>query len=665
MATYKGVGVDGVTGRLRTGTNSDDISFASQVTATDGISVTGDATVTGDVQSATLTITGNASVAGDLTVSGDIVSRGSQNLVVQDNFIDLNAGNTSTTALSSGFTFSLNRNSSFTASTVTTFVAGVASTSNPTFTNTDAGSSSLLAAGDIVFITGANLADNDGLFVVEAVNQASFPQTVTIKGIGTSAVSGSTPFAQNQFTADTGDSATAFKVDLKVLAVADGTANFNDSGGSAIAKGSLIEAYAAAATESDFTANGDYTEIGSGAVSLQTAYDNGQTITVSASNLAIDDTTNGTNDFTIGGGTYFATFSVDSADLSLTGRTTSGALTLSSEGTAGGDLAILHAGSGSSSIVFGYGVNTQMSIDASNINLTDDVVMNKASGGGQQITKDGSALAGDDLILTVTGNQNSSLALISEGTGTDALKFNTTTNGGGIEIDSVGVLSMSSDDTTSLTMDANNAGNKTLTIQANNAGAGEGNIVVDADNNINLQIAGTNVAVLTSSGLTLAAGATVNDINDENDMTSDSATALATQQSIKAYVDNRGISNFATTVSMVANETIAFGDVVAIKVTGGNEGRAILADADSIDTCNIIGICIVGGSITQTIKVIQTGTIGGYSGLTVGSKQFASTTAGALTETAPNGAGDVVFQVGFAITSTQIVVQPVFSMIIG
>ena len=42
----------------------------------------------------------------------------------------------------------------------------------------------------------------------------------------------------------------------------------------------------------------------------------------------------------------------------------------------------------------------------------------------------------------------------------------------------------------------------------------------------------------TLASLTLASGATVTSILDEDDMASDSATALATQQSVKAYVDN-------------------------------------------------------------------------------------------------------------------------------
>ena len=50
--------------------------------------------------------------------------------------------------------------------------------------------------------------------------------------------------------------------------------------------------------------------------------------------------------------------------------------------------------------------------------------------------------------------------------------------------------------------------------------------------------AGTFTALKSDSTLALASGATVSDIRDEDDMASDSAFSLATQQSIKKYVDD-------------------------------------------------------------------------------------------------------------------------------
>ena len=86
MATYKGIGYETSTGRTRTGTSSDDISFDAKVTATDGVDVTGvGLTVTAggvDVQAGGLSvdaggasIVGNTSISGNLTVTGTLISQ--------------------------------------------------------------------------------------------------------------------------------------------------------------------------------------------------------------------------------------------------------------------------------------------------------------------------------------------------------------------------------------------------------------------------------------------------------------------------------------------------------------------------------------------------------------------------------------------------------------
>ena len=303
MATYKGIGYELTTGRTRTGTNADDISFDSLITAVDGVNVTGiGLTVANGTTTDTLTVTGDASIAGDLAVTGDIISRGAVNLVVEDNFIDLNFANSTTTAEAGGLTVQMNRTAAFTASTVTTFVAGSAGVSNPTFTSTNAGSSSLFAAGDVVVMTGATQEGNNGLYVVSAVNQASFPQIVSIKGVGTVTVDPATPWAQNQFEAETGATASAFKTDMFVQLVADGSANFEDAGGVTIPKGTLVTAYYTAAVESNFTANGGYGTVSS---TLQSAYNGGNTVSTNAGSdipLAITLQRNGSG-FAINGST--------------------------------------------------------------------------------------------------------------------------------------------------------------------------------------------------------------------------------------------------------------------------------------------------------------------------------------------------------------------------
>jgi hypothetical protein len=55
----------------------------------------------------------------------------------------------------------------------------------------------------------------------------------------------------------------------------------------------------------------------------------------------------------------------------------------------------------------------------------------------------------------------------------------------------------------------------------------------------------------------------------------------------------------------------------------------------------------------------------GYDSLTIGSPVYASTTAGQITQTAPSGAGDVVFEIGIAASATKVLVAPRFVAELG
>ena len=72
--------------------------------------------------------------------------------------------------------------------------------------------------------------------------------------------------------------------------------------------------------------------------------------------------------------------------------------------------------------------------------------------------------------------------------------------------------------------------------------------------------AGTFTTLNVSTSLQITTGATVTTILDEDDMASDSATALATQQSIKAYVDGNSYTGAFTIVT--TNTTVAAGALV-------------------------------------------------------------------------------------------------------
>lgn len=499
MATYKGIGFDTTNATNRTGLAADKVEFTPLLKALNSAQITGD-----------------CSVSGNLDVSGDIISRGAVDLVVQDNFIDLNFANSTTTAESGGLTIQMNRNSGFTASTVTTFVAGAAGVSNPTFTNTDATGSTLLAAGDVVVISGATDAENDGIYVVSAVSGASFPQTVTIKGTGTVATNAATPWAQTQFTAASGNTATAFKTDIFIQLVADGTAAFSDSGGSAYSKGTFLTSYKSNATESSFSANGSYTTVES---TLQSAYNGGGTITTASStDIAL---------------------TLASGDLTATGA---GAVlftpTAASSFTSGAALT-LTAGSAST-----------WSTGAGALTLTSAAACTWSSAAGL-LTIDGAggiSLAGNSSEIDITT--------------TGAVDI----NGAGITVDGT-TLSVDSTDTTNLTMTANAASTKTMTIAATNSnGANVSNLDVDADGSVDIDGA---------SGINIGKAADVAIDIDSSTLDIDSSGAVTIDGTAGISIDGSGAASNLTstgqdlTVSTATSGTLALTGAALVDINAG------------------------------------------------------------------------------------------------
>ena len=99
--------------------------------------------------------------------------------------------------------------------------------------------------------------------------------------------------------------------------------------------------------------------------------------------------------------------------------------------------------------------------------------------------------------------------------------------------------------------------------------------------------------------LTLASGATATSIVDEDDMASDSATALSTQQSIKAYVD----------AQLTASDLDFQGD------SGG--ALSIDLDSETLDIAGGTGIDTTGSSNTLTVAIDSTvATLAGSQTLT-------------------------------------------------
>lgn len=209
---------------------------------------------------------------------------------------------------------------------------------------------------------------------------------------------------------------------------------------------------------------------GGGSGTLQTAYENGNTITTSAAegNLTFttgagapiqfvltgdDFTVNGANDVDFGGGTALASFNLD----------TSGAITVDSSGAG-----ISLDGAGASNFSTSSG-------DLTLAATTNSVVITGAEGATDAVQINASNVAGG----------------IDINAGTSGVAVDTT---GPISLDSTGTAS-------NLTLTANDAGAATLLIEATNAGAGTGNVDINADDAVTIDGASFSIDGTTASNV--------------------------------------------------------------------------------------------------------------------------------------------------------------------
>jgi hypothetical protein len=165
--------------------------------------------------------------------------------------------------------------------------------------------------------------------------------------------------------------------------------------------------------------------------------------------------------------------------------------------------------------------------------------------------------------------------------------------------------------------------------------------------------------------------ANISDCLDEDNMVSDSATALATQQSIKAYVDGAvgtpsgvglDVSLADTTSSGLTLEatvdTNAFGAGALVMLAA--DGNWDTADASAEATCDsMLGIAVDSGTgASKTILVQGLYRLDATYAWTVGATLWASETTGAMTETKPSTSSAIQRIVGYAITADIIYFDP-------
>ena len=167
------------------------------------------------------TLTGNLTVDGDLHVGGDIVSGGSVNVVLSDQFLDLNGNNLLGTPQPGGI--AVNVLSTGTTFDIESFTAGGSGTDPYCVVDGDA---TALSSGDLVQISQSASA-NDGQYLVYSTNfnGSTGKTTVYLRGNAVSAHPASAlpqlPFVHNQLTTAT-EAAKLTAITVGVMAVSGG-----------------------------------------------------------------------------------------------------------------------------------------------------------------------------------------------------------------------------------------------------------------------------------------------------------------------------------------------------------------------------------------------------------------------------------------------------------
>ena len=105
-----------------------------------------------------------------------------------------------------------------------------------------------------------------------------------------------------------------------------------------------------------------------------------------------------------------------------------------------------------------------------------------------------------------------------------------------------------------------------------------------------------------------------------------------------------------------AFQDVTNGDALYMRTSDGQVGKASAADG-TIENATVVGFANSTVSANSTVKVIVTG-LKTLSSLNAGDLFFLSdSTAGAITDTAPSGAGKAITRVGEASTATDLAIH--------
>jgi hypothetical protein len=215
--------------------------------------------------------------------------------------------------------------------------------------------------------------------------------------------------------------------------------------------------------------------------------------------------------------------------------------------------------------------------------------------------------------------------------GGGSVAFGNTTEVGSFSVFSAGTLTLQSRDTTSLDMQASDAGAKTLTIAASNAGAGSGNIAVTADDAIDVD-AGGDVSINSTGGalnfgndantgtINIGTGAAARTLNIGNStgataINMDAGTGGVTIDATGSIsIDGVGASNLTTDTGTLTLSTTTSGNVDITSVDAVNVSSGTTTDIQATGNVTIdsdTGSIGIGTDADDGAIDIGTGTTAG------------------------------------------------------
>jgi len=545
-------------------------------------------------------IKGNAIVRGDLTVIGTTITTHEQSLEIGDSYIDMNYGDTAPGASTGGMV--VNYNPTATNDTVAAggFTAGVPATSNPTVATTGA---AVFAAADIIQISGATQAANNGLFEVKT----HAANVLTIQGIGLTGTI--EDFSRNQFVTSAGAVGVIRKINVSVMrAGTDAVWEMGWGSATPIA----------------------YSDLASGATTtLQIAYNNGQTITTAAAkgNMTI----NGTEDLIIGG-------SVD-VSLSTTGTVTqtgAGQVTLNGNVNATNGLDVTVA---------------DLTVGGANFTVTNAGVMTVAS----TSNLNGAVNLGDNIadLIAVTGAVNTNVYF---STGAKTIGYNTA-NPETLTFNNAGAGAL-----TSIAPGVHNETDLGLNGTRFKAAFFQGDVTTAGNfvSGATITVNGTTNTISGTAGLTLDPTTTLTAIVTDNTADAfkvwdgaDNYIVVNTTNAAESVSIGNAVTNPA--INLLGTGTLTLGG--GLTVTGATQlnGTTGLGDA-AADTVTIKGNVLVGaGGINPTFDFASTGNVTATGNPTFNFGTSLSTFGGGATVTGlltANGSVDLGDNIADTITVT-------------